>query len=86
MKDIKGMFVLTGSHQLELQEAVSQSLAGRTALLTLLPMTLSELKKAGFDLTIDEWLLKGGYPRIYKDQLDPTRAYRNYFQPIAFSC
>ncbi|MDP1608760.1 MAG: ATP-binding protein [Chlamydiales bacterium] len=78
--DQKGMFILTGSHQLELQEAISQSLAGRTALLTLLPMNLSELEQAGFHLSIDEWMLKGGYPRIYKDQLDPTKAYRNYVQ------
>ena len=39
----KGMFILTGSHQLELQQAVSQSLAGRTALISLLPMRLTEL-------------------------------------------
>ena len=79
-KDKKGMFILTGSHQLELQEAISQSLAGRTVLLTLLPLNLAELKTAGFDLSIDEWIFKGGYPRIYKDQLDPTKAYRSYFQ------
>lgn len=79
-RDQKGMFILTGSHQVELQGAISQSLAGRTALLTLLPMNLSELEHAGFHLTVDEWLLKGGYPRIYKDQLDPTKAYRNYVQ------
>jgi hypothetical protein len=79
-KKQKGMFVLTGSHQLEFQEAISQSLAGRTAILTLLPLTLDELKTAGFDLSIDEWLLKGGYPRIYNDNLDPTKAYRSYFQ------
>ena len=29
---------------------------------------------------MNEWILRGGYPRIYKDQLDPTKAYRNYFQ------
>ncbi len=79
-RDLKGMFILTGSHQLELQEAISQSLAGRTALLTLLPMNLAELQAAGYDLALDEWMLKGGYPRIYKDNLDPTKAYRSYFQ------
>lgn len=79
-KDLKGMFILTGSHQIELHEAVSQSLAGRTALLTLLPMGLKEVKMAGFNLTVNEWMLKGGYPRIYKDNLDHTKAYRNYFQ------
>lgn len=79
-KNKKGMFILIGSHQLELQEAISQSLAGRTALLTLLPLNLAELETAGFDLSIDEWILNGGYPRIYKDHLDPTKAYRSYFQ------
>lgn len=76
----KGMFILTGSHQLELHQAITQSLAGRTALLNLLPMSLLELSNAGIQQTLDEALLKGGYPRIYKDELDPTKAYRNYFQ------
>lgn len=76
----KGLFILTGSHQLELHQAIVQSLAGRTALLNLLPMSLVELKEAGIELTLDEALLKGGYPRIFHDQLDPTQAYRNYFQ------
>lgn len=76
----KGMYILTVSHQLELHQAIVQSLAGRTALLTLLPMSVSELLKAGFDLSLDELLLRGGYPRIYRDNLNPTKAYRNYFQ------
>ncbi len=79
-KEMKGMFILTGSHQLELHQAITQSLAGRTAILTLLPMSLHELHRADLDLSLDETLIKGGYPRIYKDQLDPTKAYRNYFQ------
>lgn len=76
----KGRFILTGSHQLELHQAITQSLAGRTALLTLLPMSLGELHQAGIDLSLDSSLLRGGYPRIHKDGLNPTKAYRNYFQ------
>lgn len=76
----KGLFILTGSHQLELNQAITQSLAGRTALLTLLPLSLDELVQAGINFSLNEVLLKGGYPRIYKDTLDPTKAYRNYFQ------
>lgn len=75
-----GQFILTGSHQLALHQAISQSLAGRTALLTLLPLSLHELSQAGITPTLNEVLLKGGYPRIYKDNLDPKKAYRNYFQ------
>ena len=41
--DKTGLYVLTGSHQLELHQAISQSLAGRTAILTLLPLSLAEL-------------------------------------------
>ena len=79
-KEEKGFFILTGSHQLELQNAVSQSLAGRTALLTLLPMSLEEFAEAGIDMSMDDFMLKGGYPRIHKDSMNPTKAYRNYFQ------
>ncbi|MCP5469118.1 MAG: ATP-binding protein [Chlamydiales bacterium] len=79
-RDKKGLFILTGSHQVELHQAITQSLAGRTALLNLLPMSLYELQNAGFEISLEEALLYGGYPRIYKDELDPTKAYRNYFQ------
>ena len=76
----KGIFILTGSYQFKLQEAISQSLAGRTALLYLLPMSIEELLEAGIEISLDDILLNGGFPRIYKDNLDPTKAYRNYFQ------
>lgn len=76
----KGLFILTGSHQFQLHQAISQSLAGRTALLTLLPMSLSELSQAGITLSIDDALLQGGYPRLFKEKLDPTITYRSYFQ------
>jgi len=78
--DQPGRFILTGSHQLGLHEAVSQSLAGRTALLTLLPLSIRELSGEGITLSRDQYLLKGFLPRIYKDNLDSTKAYRNYFQ------
>lgn len=78
--DQEGMFILTGSHQLELHEAVSQSLAGRTALLNLLPMSINELEEAGIELSLEETLLSGGYPRIFQKHLDPTTTYRDYIQ------
>ena len=61
-----GMYVLTGSHQLELQQAIGQSLAGRTALLQLLPLSLAELSAAGIQKSVNELLLTGFYPRIYQ--------------------
>ncbi len=53
-KKIKGMFILTGSHQIELHAAISQSLAGRVALLTLYPLSISELAAGGVELELDE--------------------------------
>ncbi len=67
-----GRFVLTGSQHLGLSEAVTQSLAGRTAVLYLLPLSLDELRQ--FPIVPDglfETIWQGGYPRIY-DQLIPA--------------
>lgn len=75
---VNGLFFLTGSHQLELHQAVSQSLAGRTALLQLFPMSLTEIARADREMSIDRALLMGGYPRLIRDELDPTKRYRNY--------
>jgi len=79
-KKTPGLFILTGSHQLALHGAITQSLAGRTAILNLLPFTISELAGGGVDLSLDQYLLNGFLPRIYSDKLNPTKAYRNYLQ------
>lgn len=79
-RDLKGLFILTGSHQLELHESITQSLAGRTAILKLLPFNIAELSQSHLQLSLDEYLFWGMYPRIYKDQLNPTKFYRDYVQ------
>ena len=78
--DKKGMFILTGSHQAALHSAVSQSLAGRTSLLRLLPLSLQEIREAGIADPLEEIILKGGYPKIYKENLPVSNAYSSYFQ------
>lgn len=75
-----GMFVLTGSEQFGLTGAVSQSLAGRTALLRLLPFTLAERRAAGGGDSIEEILYSGCYPRIHAEGLAPTPALANYLR------
>ncbi len=79
-KNKKGLFLLTGSHQQSLREAVSQSLAGRTALLRLLPFSIKELLSANIELNRDKLIYTGFLPGIYDNKLNPTKAYRNYFQ------
>jgi len=76
-----GRFVLTGSHQLELHAAISQSLAGRTGLLHLLPLSIAELSAAGirFD-NFEDYAFSGFLPRIHDQQQRPRTAYANYYQ------
>ncbi len=74
-----GMFVLTGSHQFAVQHSISQSLAGRTALLKLLPFSIQEAFTYG-ELSIDELLRSGFYPGIFDQAIPPTQAYGDYFE------
>lgn len=78
--DKKGMYILTGSHQTALHSAVSQSLAGRTSLLRLLPLSIQEMRASSIQDPLDDIILKGGYPKIYKEHLPITNAYSSYFQ------
>lgn len=74
-----GRFVLTGSQNLPASQAVSQTLAGRTAILHLLPFSLEERRQTeGWvnDLWVD--VFRGGYPRIHDRGLDPARWYADY--------
>ena len=75
----KGQYILTGSHQPALKAGISQSLAGRTAILQLLPLSIAELKEAGIELDRDEYLFKGFMPQLYEEKIDVTRFYRNYY-------
>jgi hypothetical protein len=75
----EGLFILTGSAQFELMQNVSQSLAGRTALLRLLPFEYDEIRTEYVkSKSIDNLLQKGFYPRIYDKQLNPYEAMSFY--------
>ncbi len=75
-----GHFIVTGSQNLLVSEAITQSLAGRIAILTLLPLSLHELEQAGqLPATLDEALFKGSYPALYTEaQSSPLDWYRSY--------
>ena len=74
------LFVLTGSEQLRISESISQSLAGRTALLRLLPFSLAEREETGAGNAVDEILYSGFYPRIHDQKLEPRQALGDYFE------
>jgi len=75
-----GRFILTGSHQPRLHEAISQSLAGRTAMLALWPFSLSELHRYKPSWNPFELIVKGCFPRLHQENLDPRRFYNGYLQ------
>lgn len=61
-----GRWVLTGSRQFGLMDGISQSLAGRVGMLTLLPLAHSELAAtAGGPVALEERLWRGGYPALH---------------------
>ena len=79
-KGRNGLFVLTGSEQFKLSDAISQSLAGRTALLRLLPLSMAERRRMGASEDVDDILFSGFYPRIFDQGLDPRQALGDYFE------
>lgn len=79
-KQTAGQFIVTGSQQFEVMNTINQSLAGRTALLKLLPLSIEELTQAGVSLASNQLILNGFYPRIHSQKLNPTRVLGDYFE------
>lgn len=76
-----GQFIITGSQNFLLLEKISQTLAGRVALQTLLPFSISELKNSPYrEENYETYLYKGFYPRIYDKNLNPGKWLDSYVQ------
>ena len=73
-------FILTGSHQPDLHQAITQSLAGRTAVLTLLPFSLNELHNYHKEWQPYKLIVKGSFPRLHHRKLQHERFFNGYFQ------
>ena len=70
--------IVTGSNNLQLSQKVSQSLAGRTAILTLLPFSVAELTD---ERLLDDYEImhRGFYPAVWADSMPPEDMYRQYY-------
>lgn len=77
-ENLKTQFVLTGSSNFLLMEKISQTLAGRTAVLHLLPFSFNELGL--LTEPYESYIFKGQYPRIYDRDISPTDFYPSYIQ------
>jgi predicted AAA+ superfamily ATPase len=76
--DTPGQFILTGSSNFLLFEKITQSLAGRTAVLHLLPFSLREIHSIKGFTDYEDYLFTGFYPRIYKMDIHPGDFYPGY--------
>jgi len=78
-KDRPGSYLLSGSQNFLLMRSISQSLAGRVGLLTLLPLSLPELFQSQLvPDTADSWMIQGGYPRLMAGGIDPADYFPSY--------
>ncbi len=74
-----GFFILTGSQHFLMYEKITQTLAGRIALMTLLPLSVQELQQAHIELPdIEAQMIKGFYPRLYAQEIDSGVWCANY--------
>lgn len=76
-----GFFVLTGSQNFLMNEKISQTLAGRIGIVTLLPLSVTELVDSHhMPEQLTTLLFQGSYPRIYVQNVPPSRWYSQYVQ------
>lgn len=74
-----GLYIITGSYQKEVRKTIAQSLATRTALVYLLPLSLDELRESGISLPRNEQIFTGFMPGIYSTPgIAPKEYYQNY--------
>jgi len=75
-----GLFILTGSNNILLQENITQTLAGRLGVLDLYPLSFREIASIGEDYTLNELIFKGSYPEIYNKNRKPGLWYSSYIR------
>lgn len=73
-------YILSGSSQFKLQTSITQSLAGRTAVLELLPLAINEISSITETSHVDRLILQGFYPAIHAGENIPRLFYPAYIR------
>jgi predicted AAA+ superfamily ATPase len=73
------LFIVTGSSNFSLLEKVTQSMAGRTAILTLLPLSVKELGEQANAVSTDTLILNGGYPAVWANGIPRAMLFGDYY-------
>ncbi|MEM7495821.1 MAG: ATP-binding protein [Myxococcota bacterium] len=81
-RDKNGRYLLTGSQQFGVMQGVTESLAGRVAILQCMPLSSRELararKKTWGRADVLRQVVVGSYPEVHAGGLDPYRFYADY--------
>ena len=77
-RQAKGQLILTGSQKFQLMKEVSESLAGRIAILDFDPLSFHEVTRFDGQLSIEQCMLRGGFPEIYAADLEPFPFFQSY--------
>lgn len=77
-EDSQRHFILTGSSNFSLMESITQSLAGRAALFTLLPLSFSEIGDLLFTPT-NTLIIRGFYPSVITGKRPADLFYPSYY-------
>jgi len=78
-EDSERRFVLTGSNNFAIMESITQSLAGRACLFTLMPLSISEIADIIDDMSVDEIMLRGFFPGAILKNIPPEIFFANYY-------
>lgn len=78
--DKDGLFILTGSNNILLQENVSQTLAGRLGVLDLLPLSYNEIISTNQHISLEDLIFNGSYPEIYNKNRKPEIWHQSYIK------
>lgn len=79
-RDVPGQYVLSGSQNFLLTKSIKQSLAGRCAYVTLLPLSFAEIVKEFGDYDFFDFAYRGGYPRVHSVKIPPKKYYQTYIK------
>lgn len=75
-----GLFILTGSNNILMQQNITQTLAGRLGILDLYPLSFREIEKSEKDFSLSSLIFKGSYPEIYQKNRNPDLWYNSYIR------
>jgi len=78
--DEDGLFILTGSNNILLQEQITQSLAGRIGILDLLPLSYHELPEKFRSVDLMDLIVRGSYPEVIVKSRNPSVWYASYIR------